>query len=51
MKEFNAGKKLRFGGVEIGLTMGKYHYWDEFEDDNTKPVSYTHLTLPPIYSV
>ena len=57
MKEFNAGKKLRFGGVELGLTMGKYHYWDEFEDDNTKRFHYMegsdgknyHIDFSPYY--
>ena len=38
-------------GVEEGILKGLYQFSKSDNDDGTTPVSYTHLTLPTIYSV
>ena len=39
--------RAALGELEIQLSQASYYTWFR----NTKPVSYTHLTLPTIYSV
>ena len=42
-----------------GLTLGKYHYWDDYEDDNTKRFHFMtgsdgedhHIQFSPYYMV
>ena len=40
----------RFGGVSCDSDNSK-SYWKRIKNEFDKPVSYTHLTLPTIYSV